>query len=150
MKLSDRRFTLPSTLATIKGMYGIGAFDLDPCADTLSQCAPNCLFEEGLSRSWFGHVYVNPPFSDIRPWIEKAMMERPRCKSITLLLPANRTDQHWFETLWEWADELQQLHRFLWLRPRVKFGTPEDPTGVRKNNHPPFACFALNLIGGAK
>ena len=150
MRDNDRRFTLPSTIAEIKATYGLEAFDLDPCADTLSQQAPNCLFDEGLTRPWFGHAFVNPPFSDIETWVRKALKELPNTKSITLLLPANRTEQPWFWILWRFTQGVGRLHNFHWFGKRTKFGTPEDPEGKRKGNHPPFACFALHLPGGVK
>lgn len=62
---------------------------------------------DGLSGGWGWNTYVwvNPPYSDIRPWVEKAWREvskpegtRPR--SITMLLPA-RTDAPWWQQLVE-------------------------------------------------
>lgn len=149
MNASDRRFTLPSTLAAIKEVFGVEEFDLDPCADVMSCCARNWFTDSGLDQRWHGRIYVNPPFSDIAPWVDKALHELPRVKSVTFLLPANRTNQSWWIHLWQYARGTGQLNDAIhWLSPRVKFGTPEDPGGKRKNNHPPFACVAVHLRGG--
>lgn len=62
---------------------------------------------DGLAGGWGWNTYVwvNPPYSDIRPWVAKAWREvskpdgtRPR--SITMLLPA-RTDAPWWRDLVE-------------------------------------------------
>ena len=105
MKLSDRRFTLPSTLATIREVFGVKEFDLDPCADSFTRIAKRQFepMHNGLVRDWFGRVYVNPPFSGIAPWVDKAIHELPRVKSVTFLLPANRTDQAWWGHLFRFA-----------------------------------------------
>lgn len=51
-------------------------FGLDPCAEGWSAKAPGFFTEEddGLVQSWLGYgdVFVNPPYSDVTPWFEKA------------------------------------------------------------------------------
>ncbi len=50
---------------------------------------------DGLSHSWDGEVaWCNPPFSDIRPWVEKAHGSNA---TVVMLLPANRTEQPWWQ-----------------------------------------------------
>lgn len=148
MKASDNRFTLLSDLEKIQKFAGVDRFDLDPCADRRSpifNVFKNWLTieQDGLKWDWSGHVFINPPFSTVGPWIQKAIVQTENTKSITLLLPANRTDQRWWMDLWR-ACEPKNFH---WLSPRLKFGTPDDPHGTRKKNHPPFACVAVTLWG---
>lgn len=56
-------------------------FDLDPCSPpggvpTVALCAehPPAVFTEaddGLAQRWYGTVWLNPPYSDQWPWVEK-------------------------------------------------------------------------------
>lgn len=52
----------------------------------------------GLRQSWAGErVWINPPYSRIEPWVEKAVTEvSHRCHLVVMLLPANRTEQAWW------------------------------------------------------
>lgn len=58
--------------------------------------------EDGLHQSWAGEsVWCNPPFSDIKPWVQKAWAEHRTATGIVMLLPANRTEQRWWNVLVE-------------------------------------------------
>jgi site-specific DNA-methyltransferase (adenine-specific) len=90
--------------------------DFDPCP--LSP-VPD---QDGLSMDWTGrHVYCNPPWSDIDPWVEKALASR--CLTV-FVLPA-RTDTGWFHLLKDNGAELR------FFRKRVHFvreGARVNPT----------------------
>lgn len=86
----------------------LGEVDLDPCSNSSEH--PNVpakkyytAFEDGLSQTWEGRVYMNPPYGrEISDWIDK-LLEEHRRGNVTqalLLLPA-RTDTQWFQTLRE-------------------------------------------------
>jgi hypothetical protein len=50
----------------------------------------------GLEVDWSGHtVWVNPPFSDLKPWVHKA--HRTADCTVAMLLPANRTEQPFWQ-----------------------------------------------------
>lgn len=54
----------------------IGGFDLDPCASATSELAEkNIRGSGGLEAEWMSHynVWLNHPFSDPGPWLEKAV-----------------------------------------------------------------------------
>lgn len=55
---------------------------------------------DGLAQSWAGErVWCNPPYSSIEPWVVKAWNEMRRgCELVVMLLPANRTEQGWWQT----------------------------------------------------
>ena len=73
--------------------------------------------QNGLTRPWFGHVWLNPPYGrTIGQWITKAIKELPRTKSITLLIPA-RTDTRWF---FELVDNQYKKHLFF-IKGRLSF-----------------------------
>ena len=53
----------------------ISGFDLDPCSGAeQSPFAANTYTEtdDGLSQSWQGRVWVNPPYSGVGDWVDKA------------------------------------------------------------------------------
>jgi hypothetical protein len=135
-------------------------FTLDAAAS-----AENALLEryfdletDGLTQSWSRQrVWCNPPYSDIRPWVEKAHreMDWPGCscpggdscggfachrppKVIVMLLPANRTEQSWWQDYIEPARHAGKVEtRF--QRGRLRFDTPDhDYTAQPKGNRPPF------------
>ena len=54
----------------------IGTFDLDPCTPINSpfkHATVNfSILDDGLSKEWFGRVYLNPPYGKgMELWIEK-------------------------------------------------------------------------------
>jgi len=101
----DDRQTPPKLIAWLERRYG--KFDLDPCPiGGLS----------GLSMTWYGNVFVNPPYSNIMPWVEKAISElySGGVGKIVMLVPA-ATDTAWFRAAFRHATDVI----FLW--PRVRF-----------------------------
>lgn len=56
----------------------IGGFDLDPCSGAESSPFAAETYTEsddGLSQPWHGSVWVNPPYSGVSEWVEKAAFE---------------------------------------------------------------------------
>ena len=92
-------------------------FSIDVCAlpenakcDRFFTCE-----DDGLSQKWAPHTcWCNPPYSELRPWIDKARSESLKGATVVMLLPST-TDTAWFhEVVWPFAEV-----RF--LRGRVKF-----------------------------
>jgi hypothetical protein len=82
--------------------------------------------EGGLEKEWKGQTFVNPPFSNILPWVEKALGSHG---PIIMLLPV-RSTKDWFHLLLE-----SPRVDFHWLRKRIRF------SGMKTN--PPFDCFLV-------
>lgn len=53
---------------------------------------------DGLTIPWKEKNFVNPPYSQLKKWIAKAIEENNKGKSIIMLIPA-RTDTKAFEML---------------------------------------------------
>ncbi len=141
-EVDDRR-TPPDLLAECMLLAGVTGFDLDPAATAESAVAPRFydLATDGLAQPWSGRVFVNCPYSDIRPWVAKATAEAGHCDRIVMLLPANRTEQAWFQDLIE-PDRTCGSVRVHFLRGRRRFDRP-GWTVPAKGDRPPFGLMVV-------
>lgn len=71
---------------------------------------------DGLGSSWGDRSFVNPPYSNPKPWVEHAIRESRKGKTVVLLLKMD-TSTEWFKMLQE-AGAL-----FLWVNGRLRYGT---------------------------
>lgn len=78
-------------------------------------CPLHCESFDGLSIPWKEKNFVNPPYSQIEKWVDKAIEEVHLGKKIVLLVPV-RTDTKWFAKL---CRSGVTLH---FLTGRLKFG----------------------------
>lgn len=62
----------------------------------------------GLSAPWFGITWVNPPYSDLRPWLAKSLEPGP--EMVLMLVPV-RPHRRW------WRDWAAQQNEIAWLDP---------------------------------
>lgn len=81
-------------------------FDYDPC--------PPKPKVDGLTSEWGGVSFVNPPYSQIKFWVEKAHIEAKKGKTVVLLIPS-RTDTRW------WHDHVMKATEIRFIRGRLKF-----------------------------
>lgn len=73
--------------------------------------------EDGLAQDWNGEtVFVNPPWSNVAPWVAKALSLS--CGKAVLVLPS-RTDRQWFHDLLAAKAEIE------FLKGRLRFVAPE-------------------------
>ena len=110
-----------------------GKFDLDPCcrAETAKAQRFYTLEQDGLSKPWFGRVFLNPPYSKPMPWLQRAIeqTENRNCEIVVALLPV-RTDTRWFHEC------VKDKSSVRFIRGRIKWigwqGTPiphpKDPS----------------------
>jgi phage N-6-adenine-methyltransferase len=122
------------------------AFTLDAAAASHNAKLPRFHSVEacGLKASWAGErVYCNPPYSDIRPWVQKAWAETG-AELVVMLLPANRTEQGWWQDLIEPArDRRGSPLRVEFLPGRLRF-LKRGQEVIRPNERPPFgSCLCI-------
>jgi hypothetical protein len=87
VKESDHCRTPPWLYKALDYEFG---FDLDPCPLSLQPTG------DGLAMNWDGkRVFCNPPYSDIQPWVEKALASR----ALTVFLVPARFDAKWCRAL---------------------------------------------------
>lgn len=142
----DDRATPPEMFDPLHGRFGF-TIDVAALPHNAKLSRYYTPLEDGLIQPWAGErVWCNPPYSDIRPWIEKAWSEwhLDGPGLIVMLLPANRTEQKWWQ-------ELVEPHRdragHLGLRVEFLPGRPRficvGETEVLPNQRPPFGCCLL-------
>lgn len=77
-------------------------FDVDLCASS-ENAKTKCFFsaeDDGLSQAWSDEVgvgFCNPPYSDIKPWIVKAMDEANKGFTTVMLIPTPNGESHYHE-----------------------------------------------------
>ena len=115
---SDEWYTPPNIVKAL------GSFDLDPCAPSRQfYTAKECYTKEddGLSKSWFGRVWLNPPYNRklIEPFIRRMSQHG---NGIALIF--NRMDiALWHDVIFPTASAL-----FV-IRGRLKFYRPDGTQG---------------------
>ena len=132
----DKRFTPGWFLAHV--VEAFGAVDLDPCAHEASSVEARTEFilpQCGLASSWSGHrlAYINPPYSGVSIWLERAAdaWDAGEVATIVMLVPT-RTDSAVFQ------DRVSRDADVLFLGGRMRF---ESTEGLRWP-----APFALMLV----
>ena len=86
---SDNWETPPEFYKYLNDRYD---FNFDPC--------PLKSEFNGLKIKWYGNIFINPPYSNTRKFLEKGLKEKKLKNADTLvyLLPS-RTDTKWFHEL---------------------------------------------------
>jgi len=91
------------------------AFDLDPC--------PLRSEVDGLLIDWNGNVYVNPPYSNIEPFIEKGVQEirKGNATKIVYLIPMRSDTKYWHNLIMKYGSELR------FVKGRLNFNESKSP-----------------------
>ena len=142
----DDRATSPEVFDPLNERF---RFTIDVAASAANTKLPRfySIEDDGLSKTWLGErVWCNPPYSNIRPWVEKAWWETSRrygAALVVMLVPANRTEQKW------WQEEIEPHRdrhlggfRTEFLPGRLRFIAP-GADGIGPNERPPFGCVLL-------
>jgi len=102
--------------------------------------------DDGLAQDWSGErVWCNPPYSDIEPWVVKANEEFARIggpELVVMLLPANRTEQGWWQRHVEHRRDTPGGVRVEFLPGRMRF-IRAGASEVGPNERPPFGVCLL-------
>lgn len=142
--IDDRR-TLPELFDPLHAEHG---FTIDVAASDLNAKLPRYFTkaQDGLSQSWNDEVvWCNPPYSDIGSWVVKARYEvlHNRCRKVVMLLPANRTEQKWWQNHIEPHRDKDLGLTVKFLRGRPRFGWPAEKPRPKKGDRPPFGLVVV-------
>ena len=124
---SDEWATPPVFVERWAKELGLDAFTLDACCRPETAKAEHYFTKthDSLLQLWFGAVCLNPPYSKIRPWLQKARASvavPSACSLVCALLPA-AVDTSWFH-----EEVLMADAEIRFVRGRLRFlgweGTP--------------------------
>ncbi len=134
----DDRATPPEVFDPLHERF---RFTIDACALPHNAKLPAYFTPEhnGLEQSWaWQRVWCNPPDSNIEPWVIKAKSEYA-AHLIVMLLPANRTEQGWWQRHIEPNRDRPGGPRVEFLPGRLRFIAHDDDQ-IRPNARPPYGC----------
>ena len=143
----DDRATPPEVFGPLHERFG---FTVDAAASPANAKCERFWTEadNGLAQPWTGErVWVNPPYSfpNIPAWVAKAWQEWKGAGPalIVMLVPANRTEQQWWQEMIEPYRDLpgSDLH-VEFLPSRMRFLAPGQ-SEVGPDERPPFGCCLL-------
>ena len=110
-------------------------FTLDVCASEWNTKLPLYFSEQenGLLRSWAGErCFCNPPFKQIRKWLEKGLLEvATNLVPSVFLLPAN-VGTRWFHEI---ALPFGEVHLF---KGRIAFDAPPGQVDLKRPSFSPM------------
>jgi phage N-6-adenine-methyltransferase len=125
-------------------------FSIDVAASAQNHRLPRYFDREadGLAQPWTKErVWCNPPYSNLYAWVKKALYEVAHgCWKVVMLLPANRTEQRWWQELIEPIRDrgLGVTTRNLSGRPKFQRPGGEQILAPGKGgNRPPFGCVVV-------
>ena len=129
----DHRVTPRRVWEPCLAALGIEQWDLDPATNAHASLPARRKCDgrrgrDGLRVAWSGHVWFNPPFRSIPPWIEKlaAEIRRGELASATVLVPSDHSPEWW-----------GALHDLSHVMARWQ-GRPPFVTPGAVNHSPPF------------
>jgi phage N-6-adenine-methyltransferase len=90
-------------------------FDFDPCPITWEEGDVN-----GLDIEWGKSTFVNPPYSKVSKWIEKAHTEWKKGKKVVMLINAITDTIAFHKFIYNQAE-------LRFIKGRIKFVNPNSP-----------------------
>lgn len=84
---------------------------------------------DGLISSWWGNVFVNPPYSQLKKWVEKSYIEvqKGNANNVVMLVAARTDTQAWWKYI--------RFGEVRFLPGRIKYGaSPEYVAKAREEN----------------
>ena len=121
--------TPPELLRAIERVFGVGGWVIDLAANehnsvSLQWLGPGAYdpYENSLAVNWSmwsGDAFLNPPYADISPWVQKCLNTK-RAGRIFALVPA-AVGSNWYR---EYVDGSAHV---VALSPRVTFVGHRDP-----------------------
>lgn len=137
----DDRATAPEVFAPLHARFGftVDVAALPHNAKLERYFTPE---QDGLLQPWDGErVWCNPPYSSIEPWLVKAWASA--AELVVMLLPANRTEQGWWQRHIEPRRDVPGGVRVEFLSGRMRF-IAAGAERIGPNERPPFGvCLAI-------
>jgi len=108
LRKSDVHETPDRVYDMIYQLFGLSKDDMfDPC--------PLNPDFDGLQIPWKKYNYVNPPYSHLPQFVDKAISEANANKCCSFMLLPSKTDQEWFHNIRSMG------YQIIWIKGRLKF-----------------------------
>lgn len=125
-------------LDAVRGWLQIEQFSIDLAADVDNAVCPRFYHEadNALMQDWNaeGWAWLNPPFSALAPWVQRAWEQTQQGAYLVMLVPAG-VGSNW------WRDWVHDKARVLLLNGRLCFipdwATTIDPATTKPGKGPP-------------
>ncbi|WP_343618790.1 DNA N-6-adenine-methyltransferase [Ralstonia sp.] len=135
----------------------LGRFDLDPCSPVSRPWATAAehftIQDDGLSRTWIGRVWLNPPFGrEAVKWLRRMAQHA----NGIALVPARTETRMFFECVWGVADAVLFLsgrphfHRVDGTRAPFNSGAPIALIAYGADNANVLRASGLGFVVAAK
>lgn len=101
LKDSDERATPPELFNPLNEEFH---FDIDVCAFKWNTKLPRYFspFENGLKQKWAPlKCFMNPPYSEIKVWLNKARTEAEQGALVVAILPCDSSTRWFHEYIWD-------------------------------------------------
>lgn len=101
MKNSDERATPLELFNLLNDEFH---FDIDVCAMQANAKLPNYFHigQDGLKQDWAPkRCFMNPPFSELSVWLDKALRESIKGALVVCILPNDSSTKWFHEYIWD-------------------------------------------------
>lgn len=143
---SDSWLTPPEVYAPVERVFGRPG--LDPCWHATSPVNPHVAFNnadgtDGLFEPWpeDGWVWLNPPYSDPAPWLEKLAAH---LYGGIALLKADPSTKWWQKSVWGHARHVG------WFKKRVRFLLPDGTRRASATFPSALVLFGFYMTPGTR
>ncbi len=116
VNVNDCWETPPDILEKIMTKYDVHP-TLDVCATIQNTKFPkyHTIHEDALTVQWTEDFFMNPPYSEITPWMKKAYEEHKKHNVTALILVFAKTDVNWWH---KYVENKAEVH---FQRGRIRF-----------------------------
>ena len=125
-------------MVLITDSWGSPSWLMEIFEDWYDPCPLEDQHYKGLEFPWKDKTYVNPPYSNPLPWVEKAIAESKLGKTIVMLLKVD-TSTKWFQRL------VEAKAKIFWLNGRIKFRKYDYVKGKTKETPAGFPSMLVVL-----
>lgn len=104
-------------------------FNFDPCP--LNGHPKNSTSKfDGLKVDWGTSNYVNPPYSDIKEWLQKAIEEMKKGNKTVFLIPLRFSSVYWEQYVYPYASEIRPIAGYIKFKGYEKIRGLNTPIGL--------------------
>lgn len=85
---------------------------------------------DGLEVDWGKSNYVNPPYSEIKEWLKKAIKEMKKGNKSVFLIPLRLSSVYWEQYVYPYASEIRPIAGYIKFKGYEKIRGLNTPIGL--------------------